>query len=191
MMTKDLLAKCERESRHIYYRAVTQAQIANSTDLENLRAVEDVLMCGYPNGLWDDKNSLPLIRRGITATHPAVDYCGRPEAVVDIACFPGSSGSPIAIVNEGFGATKDDTSSLGNRFMVLGVLYAGPVMTATGEIVRREIPTGKVRVVETPSMLHLGYYIKAREIATLCEVIVKRIHDAESVRAVISQKQKR
>ena len=39
-----------------------------------LSAVEEILMIGYPNGLWDAVNNYPLIRRGVTASHPAVDF---------------------------------------------------------------------------------------------------------------------
>jgi len=57
-------------------------------------------MIGYPNGLWDHVNNLPLIRRGITASHPGVDYQiegqnGPGVTVIDMACFPDSSGSPV------------------------------------------------------------------------------------------------
>ena len=47
------------------------------------------------------KNNLPIIRRGITATPAFRDYCGRDEFLIDAACFPGSSGSPVFILNQG------------------------------------------------------------------------------------------
>ncbi len=43
----------------------------------DLTAIEDVVMIGYPNGIWDNVNNMPVFRRGITATHPNMDYRGR------------------------------------------------------------------------------------------------------------------
>lgn len=69
--------------------------IPSEEDLESLTALEDIVMIGYPNGVWDDVNNQPILRKGITATHPNKDYKGRKEFMGDIASFPGSSGSPI------------------------------------------------------------------------------------------------
>ncbi len=44
-------------------------------------------MIGYPNGIWDEANNMPIIRRGITATHPNFNYNGKPEFMIDAACF--------------------------------------------------------------------------------------------------------
>ncbi len=66
-------------------------------DLTAFDAVEDVLMIGYPDGLWDGANNYPIVRSGITATHPGIDFEGRPEVAVDMACFKGSSGSPVVL----------------------------------------------------------------------------------------------
>lgn len=172
MRAGQVMAECERLGRKIYYIASSPAQAATAEVLSELRAVEDVLMIGYPNGLWDEENNLPLIRRGITAIHPAADFCGRPEGVIDIAAFPGSSGSPIMIINEGITSIPAGLV-VGKRTVLLGVLFAGPVMTATGEIKRKPIPTKASSVVETEVMLHLGYYVKAREILTLCDAMLK------------------
>lgn len=147
--------------------------------LEELSAVEDVLMVGYPIGLWDEINNLPLIRRGITATHPAVDFCGNSIGVIDAACFPGSSGSPVLIVNEGMYKVKTGTV-IGSRIIFLGVLSAGPQMTAEGQIVIQGIPTINQPISLTRLMIHLGYIVKAKEIITLGEH-VKRILQASGV----------
>lgn len=73
--------------------------VPSQDQLDGLSAVEDVLMVGYPSGLWDSVNNYPIIRRGITASHPAVDFDvgGAATTVIDMACFPGSSGSPVIL----------------------------------------------------------------------------------------------
>ena len=139
-----------------------------------LTAIEDIVMAGYPNGLWDSSNNLPIIRRGITASHPAFDFCGRHEFVIDAACFPGSSGSPVLLFNSGSYGTRDGGLVIGSRVALLGVLYAGPQMNAEGKIVAKAIPVTCVPVSETKLMIHLGYVVKAGEI-----VVVAQAFEAE------------
>jgi len=79
----------------------TEDLIWDNERLESLTAVENVLMYGYPIGMYDERNVLPLIWSGVTASHPAIDFNEEKIGVVDIASFPSSSGSPILIVNEG------------------------------------------------------------------------------------------
>ena len=138
--------------------------IADSSFLSELNAVENILMVGYPNGLWDSKNNLPLFRTGITATPPFIDYEHKPEFIIDCACFTGSSGSPIFLVNEGSYSKKGGGITIGNRFKLLGVLYAGPQQEAEGDIKIIPIPTvskGKA-IIEMP--INLGYCIKADQL---------------------------
>jgi hypothetical protein len=62
----------------------SKKMIPTEEDLADLTAVEDVLMVGYPLGLWDQRNNLPIFRRGITATHSAVDYEGEPVFTISL-----------------------------------------------------------------------------------------------------------
>ena len=158
-----------------YYKSVSQNYVPDSTFLNNLNAVEDILMVGYPIGLWDEVNNFPIIRRGITATHPGVNFRGNKRGVVDIACFAGSSGSPIFLYNEGTYVDKTTKSiKLGGRAYLLGILFAGPVFKSNGEIVVREIPTYRKSVAEYDSMIHLGYYIKIEEVNIFKKLVIKK-----------------
>lgn len=148
--------------KDIFYIPITEEIIWNNSKLEELSAIEDVVMVGYPNGLWDIENNLPLFRKGITASHPAVDFNNAGIGVVDMACFPGSSGSPIFILNENGYSDKNGNSYLGTkRAIFLGVLFQGPQLNAKGEIVVENIPTQQKVSFLTPQMINLGYYIKA------------------------------
>lgn len=168
-----LTAEAQRQHKTIFAVRLDQRQIPSFDALENLSAVEDVLMIGYPTGLWDEVNNLPIVRRGITATHPVVDFCGKSMGVIDAACFPGSSGSPVVLVNESVYNTKAGAMQ-GNRAVLLGVLFAGPRMTATGEIAIGDIPGDSSEVPDRESvMINLGYYVKAREILFLGEHVVR------------------
>jgi len=174
MPFQPLRVQVEEDGKAIFNISFDESLILSDQKLEELSAVEDVLMAGYPIGLWDEKNNLPLIRRGITASHPALNFCSRPEFVIDAACFPGSSGSPVLLANFGSYYTRDGSLVVGTRLALLGVLYAGPRMTVEGKIVVKPIPTAVEPVSEARVMIHLGYVIKAREILTLAQYIVQQ-----------------
>jgi hypothetical protein len=162
------------QGEEIFYRPITEDFFANTENLGDLSAVEDILMVGYPIGLWDDVNNFPVLRRGITASHPIVDFQGKSIGLADIATFPGSSGSPILVVNEG-SFTSQGGISIGRRLIFLGVLYAYPQFTANGDIEIVEIPTAQTPISRTNIPTHLGYYVKAKELITLKEHILSML----------------
>jgi hypothetical protein len=152
-----------------FLRTIDPSIIPSDEALEGLSAVEDILMIGYPNGLWDATNNYPLIRRGITASHPSIDFYvdGVATTVIDMACFPGSSGSPVILFNQGGYANKHGAFVVGGRLMMLGVLFSGPVIEADGKVVVRDIPTATESVAQLNLMMNLGYIIKSKELAAL------------------------
>lgn len=125
--------------------------------------VEDVYMTGYPIGLWDTVNNRPITRKGITASSLLEDWQGQPEFMIDMACFGGSSGSPVFIMNEG-GFASSGGWSVGNRFIFLGILYKGPTLDVNGDIRIVEVPTATTTVVTSKLMINLGVAIKAEQL---------------------------
>ncbi len=166
----------KEKQKDIFYIPIIEDLIWDATKLEELSAIEDVVMAGYPNGLWDQKNNLPLFRKGITASHPAIDFNDSSIGAVDMACFPGSSGSPIFILNENGYTDKIGTSYLGaKRLIFLGILFQGPQLNAKGELIIENIPTQQKVSSVTPLMMNLGYYIKANEVLAFKGMIQKVI----------------
>ena len=164
----------EQRQKDVFYIPLNEELIWADAKLEELQTVEDVLMVGYPIGLFDRINNLPLFRKGITASHPALDFNGESIGVVDCSCFPGSSGSPILLCNDnGYTDKKGNTYLGAKRIILLGVLFSGPVLDAQGNIVIREIPTQQKIITSTPIMVNLGYYVKAKEILKLKEEVLK------------------
>lgn len=107
-------------------------------------------------------NNLPVIRRGVTATHPNRDYEGRREFMIDAACFPGSSGSPVFLYNVGSWADRQGNTIMGGmRIKLLGILYAGPQHTAAGEIHIVNVPTADKPVAISRIPNNLGLIIKS------------------------------
>ena len=99
------------------------ALIPTKEELNHLMALEEVIMVGYPHGFWDEYNHKPIIRRGITASHPNKDFSGKKETLLDIAMFPGSSGSPVFIVNPCFHMDNRNFLSRQKRVFFLGIAH--------------------------------------------------------------------
>jgi hypothetical protein len=143
----------------------------------NIRAVlhvsTSVLMVGFPNGIMDEANNLPVVRRGSLATPYKADYQGQANFVVDIAAFGGSSGSPVFAFFDGMIPTDEGGMNFvgGPSFSLIGVLHSGPVMTAQGQIIQAPVPTNHF-VSQTAVMIHLGYCLKAHRIEELITPIL-------------------
>lgn len=128
-------------------------------------------MIGCPNGIHDAVNAIPIVRRGITATPYSSNYSGKEDFMIDIACFQGSSGSPIFMSSQyKFDRSKNLTEIGASRFHLLGVLYQGPLQQVTGEIVLSKNP-----MFQFSSMLHLGIALKASRILELEDYISQRL----------------
>jgi len=122
-------------------------------------------MVGYPIGLWDNVHNFPILRRGTTASLPTVEFQGKPHGLIDMAVFPGSSGSPVLVVEQvprvpGQGPVFGGPG----RELLLGILFDGFTYTTQGTIVPMEIPTSFSYVTETQIMIHLARYVRAREL---------------------------
>lgn len=138
--------------------------LADKRKLESLSAIETITMIGYPNGIWDRANNTPIIRQGITASHPKLNYNGNLEILIDCSCFPGSSGSPVLVFNLGGHTTKDGDFDMQGRLILLGILYAGPQFQANGEIITQPIATLPDIITRTNIPLNLGIIIKSEKI---------------------------
>lgn len=151
------------ESFFIIY--LDKSLIPSNAQLEELSALEEIVMVGYPNGIWDSTNNKPIFRKGVTATHPFFDYNGEKEFMIDAACFPGSSGSPVFLLNEGGYRDKKGNMYIGaTRLYLLGTLYAGPQHTATGEIEIINIPISQKPIAISRIPNNLGLVIKSSRI---------------------------
>lgn len=155
-----------------FYVALHREAIPSEDTWAAFDAIEEVTMVGCPNGLFDEANNLPIIRRGITATHPSKNYQGREEFMVDLACFPGSSGSPVFLYSTG--ASYDRNSggySLGEiRRFLLGILYSGPTINQRGEITLHRQPT-----ISVAAMMHLGIVIKSTQLLAFDSLVRQQV----------------
>lgn len=156
------------QSKKPFFISFNKNLIPTKEQLEDLSVMEELIMIGYPNGIWDKINNQPILRKGITATHPKKDYRGKKEFMADIASFPGSSGSPVLIFNQnGYQDKKGNFFMGANRIILMGVLYAGPQYTTTGEIKILNIPTKQIPISVLRIPNNLGIIIKSEKILEL------------------------
>jgi hypothetical protein len=174
MPIEPILAELEKQNKKAFFIPIDKNLLPSTQDLQDLKLVEDILMVGYPNGLWDKVNNMPLFRKGITSSHPHLDWNGKKEMLIDAACFPGSSGSPVFLFNEGGYVDKKGNTNLGRtRIKLLGILYAGPQHTATGDIQIVNVPTSNKPMAITGIPNNIGIVIKAEKLIELDTAFLK------------------
>lgn len=163
-----------------HYNWLDKNLIARSSIIDDISPLDPIVMVGYPNGIWDQENNLPIFRQGVIASVPDKDFNGKPEFLIDCACFPGSSGSPVFLYNNTsyYSKSKGGMMMGGLRVSLLGVLYAGPQHSAKGEIVVKPIPTSTRLESVTSIPNNIGYCIKANMIDSLENAILILISDA-------------
>lgn len=166
-------------SKKLYYKTFPREIITTDEKAEEFDAVEDILMIGYPVGIWDSKNNRPIFRKGITATDPKVDYEGERTFMIDCACINGSSGSPVLIFNKGIYSNKfaQETCYDSLRALLIGIQSSIPIYDVEGEIVKIKTPTAKrssVPVVGLP--INLGCIIKAQCIFDFLPLLEKKLN---------------
>ena len=159
-----------------FYSGISHELLPENSPYGDLKAVERILFIGYPNGIYDTKNNLPLIRSGITATPPTVDYKGKPIFLIDASVFPGSSGSPIFAYDRGAWLSEEGTFVGGSeRVVFLGVLAKAFFRKLDGTLEFRDIPTATQPVPVNKEMIDLGVAYKA---VTVIETIEECLRNA-------------
>jgi S1-C subfamily serine protease len=149
------LSQLEAHGTPVFYRLIGRDLLPSDEVLEDLDVVEPVTFVGYPNSLYDTKNLTPIVRRGTTATPVQLDYCGTPQFLIDASIFPGSSGSPVFLINEN-GYRQGNSVMLGSsRILFLGVVAAVHQQAGTGRIVTATSPT-----IQFDQMIDLGLVFK-------------------------------
>jgi len=154
-----LLNQLDQAGRPVFFRSLGPDIIPSQAVVNDLAALEEIVFIGYPSGLRDEHNSTPLVRRGITASPVWNDFGNDPVFLIDAGVYPGSSGSPVFIMNQGSYATKEGLT-LGTRLLFLGVITSTMLRTeATG-----------------PAYLGLGRVVKSSSVKTAIEVFAASIN---------------
>lgn len=164
----------EENGTDIYFVPTEQRDIPSENQLRELDAIEEVTFVGYPNGVWDSTNLLPVIRRGSTASPLQVDFEGSPRFIIDASVFGGSSGSPVYIAQTPYHDKRGNLYA-GTRFFFVGVVAAVFFRTSYNQVVQVPIPTAINSVARQEEMIDLGVVFKSR---TVTETINHFIRNA-------------
>lgn len=105
----------------VFYRTVDQNIIPSQEQINALSAIENICFIGYPSGIYDGVNKLPIIRQGITATPICNNFNGESKFLIDGGVYPGSSGSPVFIYNQG-AYTSNSNIIVGSRLYFVGII---------------------------------------------------------------------
>ncbi|MCF8464050.1 MAG: serine protease [Flavobacteriales bacterium] len=158
----------------VIWNYLTEENMPKQEDWDAISSVEDVIMVGYPNGIWDSVNNRPIYRKGITATNARVNYLGEPKFLVDIAAYPGSSGSPVFIYRDGLNVVNTAGTQLAGKksyFFLAGILFAVHTYNAQGEMIVEPLPTDNSTRVSSKIPTNLGIVLKSNLIYDFKKVI--------------------
>ena len=152
--------------KKVFYRSLSRE---NLVDFQTEEAIQDIMMVGYPMGIADEENNLPVVRKGITSSHIRSNFQKKPEVLIDAAVFPGSSGSPVFLCQH-----------QGSNFFkakLLGTAYAIPQYTAQGIVCDSSdhMQCTPIPTISTSTKIpsNLGFVIKATELSQLQTLILK------------------
>jgi len=168
-----LIDHVTKAGANIFFRTVGTDLMPSEKALKQVDAIEEVVFIGYPIGIWDTKNLLPVVRKGITATPITIDFRGERQFLIDASIFPGSSGSPVFLYNPGMYAVKSGGTVVGTRLFFLGVVASVFFQQDVNEIRMRSIPTVDVPVAVSRQMIDLGVVFKASTIIETIEIFLR------------------
>lgn len=145
----------------LYYQPIDTRLVPDEAAIRALDALEEVLFVGYPSGVWDQVNLMPIMRRGTTATPMALNFEGRAEFLIDAAVYPGSSGSPVFVY---LPDTLRPAQSVGKKFLFAGVVAAVFFREEAHQLVAAPVPPNNQGMVMGSEMIDLGLVIKSQAV---------------------------
>ncbi|MBT9590451.1 MAG: trypsin-like peptidase domain-containing protein [Thiobacillus sp.] len=151
------------QGAELYYHAIDSHLVPDAAALRALDAMEQVIFIGYPSGVWDQVNLMPIMRRGTTATPMELNFEGRPEFLIDAAVYPGSSGSPVFVYQPD--SLRPAQSGGGKKFLFAGVVAAVFFREEANRLVSLPVPPNNQQpTVMGSEMIDLGLVIKSEAV---------------------------
>lgn len=154
-----------------YYYGIDM-KIAFDQKLKGFETGSEVFLFGYPQGIYDEINYLPIGRFGHCSCNPQVL---KERFLVDIASFPGQSGAPVFFKKESlmFLGLQTNANNIINKSNttnsiqknLVGIFTAGPIDKCTG------------------SPIHLGEVIKIDRL----EKLINKYWDSKGSQIIYSK----
>jgi hypothetical protein len=150
-----------------YLNYLTEEIIPTSQKVASFQFIEELLMIGYPKGIYDTTNNIPIFRKGFTATPYRFNFNGLELFLADLPDFEGSSGSPVFLYSEGSyspsGKYFDELHESGLRVYLLGINMGTFFSNDLNRIF--DVSSGQSKEIpafsETKTYLDLGVIIKS------------------------------
>jgi hypothetical protein len=160
----------KRLGKELFFRSLDFGMLIRAVQFSIIDAVEDVILIGYPSGLYDPIHLLPIVRKGITATPLEIDYGGKREFLIDASVFPGSSGSPVFLDKMHSPFTREDgTGELVGTVFFIGVVSKVYTRNDDASVTTIDVPTNTSIAVKTTQMIDIGVVIKAHCVHEMIE----------------------
>ena len=159
-----LYRKLTEKNKKPFLAPLEQSLIPTPDMLNSLTPVEDIIVVGYPDGIWDSHNNLPIFRRGVTATAPYINFNGESRFLIDCSIFLGSSGSPVILYNSGSYPDRRGNLTVGQRLYFLGFVYAVATHAVAGQIIFVPAPTDSRPVPMSAIPNNLGICVMASRV---------------------------
>lgn len=158
----------------LFYRFITSDLLPTTEQIDGFDAIESITFIGYPNGIWDTKNLLPVARRGTTASPMSVNFENTPRFLIDASVFGGSSGSPVFILNQGMITDKHGNTTVGSRVVFVGVVAAVFFRTQLNQIIAVPIPTQTQPMAQQQEMIDLGIVFRSETVVQAIQAFVNQ-----------------
>ncbi len=153
----------------IYYKFLDKRVFANFTEPE-LDVGQRVIFIGYPENRYDQRHNLPILRSGVTASHPRLNYNGEEQFLIDAQVFPGSSGSPVFLnMKEAQYNRGQIIIGSGLPYLFVGVVSA----TMIRNNIVSSVPASLLGVSQ--EVIGLGLVFKATALNSLINLVLQKI----------------
>lgn len=160
----------------------TQSTLPRSREWGTLVALEQMIVVGYPADIWDTVNNLPVLLKGAAATHPKIDFKGKPQFLVSAPVYLGSSGSPVFLYEYKEVRLGQDLNLGKHRPRLVGILSEVFYQEQKGEMITVPIPTVKKKVPIFSIPNNLAIVIKSTELNGFIPLIDKLLNEQKGKR---------
>ena len=159
---RPIIQESKKQGKIPFFTRIQSSTIEDVSRWREFIPIEDIIMIGYPYNLWDKVNNLPFYMKGITATHPGINYNGNEEFVINTPVYPGSSGSPVFRLTEEFYNKSRNYEGGPDHVRLLGVAYKHLFYTKEGKVVT-EMNSQDIRI-KWDVILDLGIAIRSTKL---------------------------